>query len=277
MTERFGSKFPHGRIAQTVEMKAGKEFGPERLKKYDVARALNLQEDQISDGEWMEISEFAVNAGADLIRAAIQQDSKDIFSSRYVAEIQRSIEDEDNDVGLKPFHDIFHAAETYRATKGKHAAARFAETDDRSKYVDPQSAVAELYPVLFFASPDMPKPLPVMFSTADDRKLVFELFKTVAVSDEQLKEMEDLLSTYPSDPAERQRQYESFLECIVIFNAQKQVKDINRNEIAMMREAMKSPPEHYRVFAARVFNEEWRENQRLFLDELLNCIRTRSE
>jgi hypothetical protein len=275
MIERFIPQSPQGKIARTIESHAGTEFGPESLTKSDVARTLNLKTDQISEEEWSEISEFAVNAGADLMRAAIQLDSQDVFSLRDVDEIQASIED--NQGGLRPFHDLFHAAETYRATRGRHAAARFAETDDRGRYADPQAAVAELYPVLFFASPDMPKPLPVMFSTADDRKLLFEFFKTVAVTDEQQKEMRDLLSNYPSDPAERQRQYESFLECIVIFNAQKQVKDISENEIAMIREAMKHPSEHYRVFAARVFNEEWRGNQRLFLDELLDCIRTKPE
>ena len=79
-------------------------------------------------------------------------------------------------------------------------------------------------------------------------------------------------------PEERQRQYEMFVEAAAIGNSVKVVKDITPEEIDAMHRSFENfinnPPAHYADFAARVFREEWRTNPRLFLDELLTCIRT---
>lgn len=275
MTERFGSEYPRGRIAQTVEMQAAKDFGPEGITKNEVAHALNIKEDQISDDEWREISEFAVNAGAELIQSAVAQDIPAVLKARDVKQIQTRIER--GKYEMIPSHDLFHAAETYHLTKGRSATARFAEVGKRERYTDPQAVRDELYPVLFLEIADTKMPLPVALSTPEGRKIIAG-FITKAIPGDGSDSLRRVLAEESQSPEIRQRQYEAFVEYAVITNSQIKLDgQVTPEEERAMRRAIKNPPEHYTRFATRVFNQEWKRNPRLFLDELLDCIRTKPE
>jgi len=275
MSERFGPEYPRGRIAQTVETQAAKEFGPEGIKKQEVAHALNLKDDQISNDEWNEISEFAVNAGAELIQSAAAKDMPDILKPRDVKRIQRRIEQDK--YRMIPSHDLFHAAETYRLSKGKNAGARFTEVDVDKRYTDSQAVTDELYPVLFLEIADTGVPLPVALSTSEGRRTITEYIGET-LSGDAGQSLRKLLAEEAQTPETRKQEYEAFVECVAIANAQLKLhRPVTAEEERTMREAIKNPPEHYTKFAARVFSEEWKSNPRLFLDELLECIRTKPE
>lgn len=281
-------EYPHGHIARAVEKKAGKEFGPKKLKKEMVASAFNLSPDEITDEEWEEISEFAVNAGSDLIRSAIRKDVQGAISLGNIVSLQERIKN--NEDGLFPIHDIFHAAETYRLTGGRSASANFIETDIRGRYTDPQAAAAELYPVLFLiVSPESKSPLPIFLTSAEGRKIVAQFLGDVLDSSAPaVQEMIRTLSTTPPPdlPSLRKKEYESLLEVIVVSNAEKRLRDmgpevapLSMQEKQAMREAMKRatehPASHYQEFAEKVFSQDGLEkNPRLFLDEFLASIRS---
>ena len=276
MKERFGPEFPHGRIAQTVEAMAGKEFGPENLTKADIANSLNLKERDISEAEFAEISEFSVNAGAEMIQTALSHDIPKSPTTKDVRIARKNIEK--NKQGMLPFHDIFHAAQTYRLSNGTKASARFAEIDSRTRYTDPQSLAEELYPVLFLTTPEWKKPVPVLLASSEGRKTISDYYRQFGQPKTTRDSIISLLSRpIPSTPQDRRNEYESLLELILIGNAQYQIKDLTSREVDTIKKSFENtrerPPEHYARFAKQVFNREWHENRRLFLDELLRCIR----
>lgn len=278
-SERFNNKFPHGRIAQTVEGKAAEGFGPEQLTKSALADTLNIPESAISDREWADISEFAVNAGASLIQTMIAKDVPETPSGKDVRTLRKRVKSNEGDIF--PIHDLFHAAETYRLTQGKEAAARFAEVDSRQRYIDPETFSAELYPVLFGAIPGKGL-IPVLLCSHEGRKVLKEFSEKRGLPEAERETIVRVLSDDRElNPEERQKQYEAILENLIIGNAQMKVTDLTPDEIDAARknfeEILKNPPPHYASFAARVFREEWKSNPRLFFDELLECIRTKPE
>ncbi len=283
MIERFSPESRRGKIAQMVEIHAGKEFGPEGLKKDEIARCLNIETNDLSNDEWIEISEFAVNAGAELIQTAIKTDLLDVLLLSDVKSI-RNIHKrlEKNKDRLIPYHDIFHAAETYRLNKGSGASARFIEVSSRERYTDPEAIKDELYPLLFFAHPSMEAPLPVLLYSLKGREILADFFKDAILLESARKEIQTVLfAENPLNHEGRQKQYEALIEAVIIGLAQDRLGDMTAEEVNAMRkdfkDAIKNPQTHYANFAARVFNEEWRDNPRLFLDELLECILTKPE
>jgi hypothetical protein len=283
MIERYKSESPHTQIAQKIELQAGLEFGPEKLTKADVARALNLTESDISDEEWNDISEFAVNAGAVLFRAAVENDIPETPTRKDLKTLDKRIKK--NKDNLLPYHDLFHAAETYRLTKGGRAAARFAEVSNRERYTDPHAAVGELYPLLFYAKPENPgmtAPLSVLLQSPEGRKVVEDFFMHWKLPEDATRRIQHILTAAPQSTLEaRQRDYESLIEVVILANTEDNIKDLTPAEAESIQkgfvEVRDNPPEHYARFARRVFNEEWKTNPRLFLDELLDCIRTKPE
>ena len=281
-------EYPHGRIARLVEDTAGREFGPKRLGKERLAPTFNVSPDQITEEEWAEIYEFSVNAGSDLIRSAIKTDVPDAIASNDIYPLQMRILA--NDDGLIPRHDIFHAAETYRLTKGASASAEFiTKTDKRSRYTDPGSAAAELYPVLFLVLDDSGAPLPVLLSTIEGRKKIADslaprLDPGLSQTQELLKNLNE--RTAPELPSARQQEYELLLELIVISQAIKALQDMDpavepltaQEQEAVhkaIQEASQIPDSHYKNFAEKVFSQtDFTSNPRLFLDEFLISIRS---
>lgn len=273
------------RISQTLERQAGEKFGPKRLTKEILARTLNLDGDQITHEEWADISEFAVNAGASLIRTAIEKDVPDAVATGDVEAIVDRIEK--NKDNFLPQHDIFHAAETYKLTGGKRVSAEFLDTDVRGRYTNPDSAVAELYPILFLVLPYLQAPLPVLLSSKEGRSQIAEVLPRLLDTDiPGVQEFIDKLdsSDFPQTPAERQQEYEELVQLILICNAisRLQVMDpptpLTTPELIEIRMAFsaarENPAAHYKQFAEKVFSQtDWSAVPRLFLDELLDSIR----
>lgn len=279
--------YPRGRVARFLERVAGNRFGPENLTKDVVAQALHIPPEQLSDEEWEEISEFAVNAGSTLIRSSLDKseayaatDEEYEVSRARVREIAK---------GLIPFHDIFHAAETYRLTHGKSASAEFAEADARARYTDPLSAAAELYPVLFLIiPPNLDEPFPVLLSHREGREAIAGfLSESFDTSLPGVQEMIDALGNFdqPTDPTARKKEYEMLVELIVISNAIKKLQEVTPEQVPLtadetkaiheaMRQAAADPTSNYYQFAVKVFAETGHDHDpRLFLDEFLTCIR----
>jgi len=75
-------------------------------------------------------------------------------------------------------------------------------------------------------------------------------------------------------PSGYRKLYERMVELVVIGNAE--YEGITSQELAEIQGAfnakMENPPQHYNAFVNRVFGGEFKENPRLFLDELLECI-----
>ncbi len=274
--EHYQPQSPEGRIAKTVEEVAAREFGPEKLTRADVAKCLNLSAEQISDEEWQEISEFAVNAGSDLIRASIPE-RVDPISKKQEGAIKRSIDK--GEARFVPYHDLFHAAETYRLTEGREASSAFIKANDKDRYTDPAVVQAELYPLLFLSHERSDSPLPIWMGTKEGRQ---HLLETFSLPDSDSKELEELLLKEPSADAQgRRTEYESLIEIVLVENAKRRVPDITQAELDDVRQAFRQvrgqPPAHYEQFAPKVFNQEWQDNPRLFLDEFLENIRVKPE
>ena len=280
-------QYPSGRIAQIVEREAGKKFGPEKLTKELVAQALNIPPEQLTEGEWEEISEFAVNAGAALIRSSLSKDKATALTEEGLESIREKVKEIRD--GLIPYHDIFHAAETYRLSKGVNATAEFAEQDLRSRYTDSNTAAAELYPVLFLIiPPQLNEPLPVLLSHTEGRALIAEFLSTSF--DTSLPDVQTMIQTLETanqseDPSVRKKEYERLVEVIVISNAIKRLQDtepaqeeLTKAEMTAIHEAIQraaqDPGSHYHRFADKVFSTtNWGNEPRLFVDEFLSCIR----
>lgn len=290
MTERFGEKFPRARIAQTVEEKAAKEFGPQRIEggaiegieKSAIAHSLNLKEREVSPEEWEEIYEFSINAGAALIQSAASQEMGPRTGRGEMGQLEvdlvREAVEKDT-FGFLPYHDIFHAAATYRLTEGKEAAAQFAQVDPRERYIDPTVMRDELYPLLFFAPKSVHAPLPVLLTSLSGRDMVADMItERNFFPEETVQAVRSLLLPKEAQSMNRRIQYESLVREILIGVAHRSLQDVRKREVAAMREGfaevLAQPPEIYDQFARRVFNEEWRTNPRLFLEEFLTCIRT---
>jgi hypothetical protein len=267
-------------IAQTIEIKAGKEFGPKKLTKSDVARALNIGEEDFSKKEWADISEFAVNAGTELIRTAVEKRLSENPTNTETKTIRKDIKG--NRYNFIPYHDLFHAAETYRVQHSEKANAAFVEVDALDRYTDPKIIVAELYPLLFFAPPVMSAPLPVLLCSSEGRADVTHFFtKEVGLPLKIKENIKTLLSgPAPLTPEEREDEYKRLIEEAIVGNAVATLF-LDPEETTELREgverAFANPPQHYIDFASKVFNQEWSENPRLFLDELLAAIRTQPE
>ncbi len=276
---------PHKHISQTLEKQAGERFGPAGLPKWKLAQTLNLQEDQISPEEWVEIYEFSVNAGSSLIRTAIKKDLPEAVASGNIQDLLVRIKmNKDN---LLAKHDIFHAAETYRLTGGKDASAKFVKLDDRELYTSPESAVAELYPVLFLVLANLEEPLPVLLSSIEGRKQIYDvLTRLLDITNPDVYQALDRLYSdgSPASRAERQEEYENLVKLIVINDAKSFLRSFRANEPLLkeeedaiqqaFKEFSQNPPKHYQQFAEKVFSQtDWEKEPRLFLDELLTSIR----
>lgn len=282
-----GLQYPQGRIARIVEREAGKKFGPETLTKDLVASALNVPIEQLSEVEWEEISEFAVNAGAALIRSSLEKEETGITTMEELESVRDKIKQIRD--GMIPYHDIFHAAETYRLTNGASASAEFTETQKRERYVSPIVAAAELYPTLFLVSPPhLNQPVPVLLTSTDGRMRVARFLLTTLNTDlPEVSHAVDyfLTSEPPVEPPARKQEYEQLLELILTSNAKHRLKEmapleqpLTEEEITNIHQALEKEAEyessHYGQFAQKVFADDWSKDPRLFLDEFLSCIRT---
>jgi hypothetical protein len=288
MKESF--KYPQGRIARIVEREAGKKFGPENLTKDVVAQALHISPEQLSDEEWEEISEFAVNAGSALLRSSLGKSEGSISTEEeYKSERARVKE---SARGLIPFHDIFHAAETYRLTHGRSASAEFAEADTRARYTEPSSAAAELYPILFLIiPPNLDEPFPILLSHQEGREAIagflYESFEDPLPGVRKMIEVLETSDQSP-DPDARKKEFETLVELIILSNAIKNLQEatpaqapLTESEAKAIQEAIQRaaqyPTSHYYQFAQKVFAETNDHDPRLFIDEFLSCIRTGGE
>lgn len=280
-------EYPHRAVGLTIQEKVSALFGPRHLFKEEITRALNLPKDGIKPDEWREISEFAVNAGADLFRSTLKKDMWAAVAIRDGARINTIHSNvRDNRIGLFPDHDIFHAVETYRLTGGTSASAEFTKLDERSRLTSPTSAVAELYPVLFLSS-NWGKPLPVLIASQNGRRQIGQHIETeYAPSFPPARQMaKRLTNSPPGRPIDRQREYENLVEVIVIGNAIRSLRMkhpsvarlsvVEQNAIHdAFKNARRNPPPHYKQFAEKVFAQtDFSTVPRLFIDEFLACIR----
>lgn len=281
-----GFKYPQGRISRVVEREAGKQFGPENLTKEVVAQALYISPEQLSDEEWEEISEFAVNAGSALLRSSLgKSDTLIATEEEYKSERARVKEVAQ---GLIPFHDIFHAAETYRLTQGRSASAEFAEADARARYTAPSGAAAELYPILFLIiPPNLDEPFPILLSHREGRDAIAGfLHESFDDSLPRVKEMIEVLETSDQslDPDARKKEYETLVELIILSNAIKKLQEATPAQVPLTESEAKAiqdaiqraaldPTSLYYRFAQKVFAETTDHDPRLFIDEFLSCIR----
>jgi hypothetical protein len=278
--------YPHGRLARFVEKIAAKKFGPEELSKDIVAQALHIPVEQLSENEWIEISEFAVNAGSQLIRSSVDKNIPISTRDEYEA-VRADVKEFAR--GLIPFHDIFHAAETYRLTQGKSATAEFARVGIRERYTDPISAAAELYPVLFLIiPPNLDEPFPVLLSHSEGREAIADFLASSFDTDlAQVREMVETLknTSQPVDLAGRKKEYEMLVEVIVIHNAMRKLEEVASDQSILsqaevvaihnaMQHAASDTSSYYYQFAVKIFSEKGI-HPRVFLDEFLSCIRTK--
>ncbi len=291
--KRYQPETVAGRVAAAVEDYAGQTFaitsdasrverspletGPIPLVRNEVARALNLDAEQITDAEWAEIEEFSVHAGAELIARALEHEplpqtekEEEKFEQRLFANKQR----------MFPIHDLFHAAEAYRATHAEAVTTPFVEVPLRERYTDPRLIRSELWPVLFLIAKQGNAPVSVLLSMPEGRA---ELSATFGEGGDRpnpvRREISELLANPPpEDPDALQREYERLVGLMVIANAIDKLPDIVESEVDALRaEAARVGEDRdpaYADFAMRVFSGEWRDNPRLFLDELLAAIRT---
>lgn len=267
------------RVMRTIETLAGSEWGPEGLPRSEVARCLNLGESEISDEEWQDISEFAVNAGSNLLWGAVVQ-AHTAFPD--LGQTEKAPHSDNSGIALYPPHDLFHAAEAYRLSNAEHVYPMFLEGDPRKRYRNPELAIAELYPVLFDAPAAIGVPYPVAFASAEGRKSVLEHLLQAEYADLYADAFRShLTEEYPDDPVLRRIWYEKFVEMLLLANAENALGMLSKEEIQQFHATyagMASQPEpRYEAFAERVFQEEWRTNPRLFLDEFLDCIRTKPQ
>jgi hypothetical protein len=279
--ERFGPKYPHGRIAHTIEMRAAKAFGSERFTKNGLARCLNLRGEDISDEDWTQISEFAFNAGAALAHDAAARHIPEDFSPRDVPAIRAKLQK--LGTSLSPYHDLFHAAEMYSSSKGTEVNAQFTKADHRQLWTDPKTLIEEFYPTLFYVIPATEAPVPILITTLKGREKVAAFYeKHIGLPHADCERIRTILfERNPHNAEERQKQYEDLIEAAQIGWAKKNIKDITAEEGEAIHGTFKkfyaNPSPHYERFAHRIFTEEWRTNRRLFLDELLKCINVRPE
>lgn len=276
--KRYQPESVQGRVASVVEGRARMEFGPELLDKDEVACALNLPGEALTQEEWEEISEFALNAGAELLQAAVAHDPLPTTpkeEERFARQVHK------NKYRMFPIHDLFHAAYEYRATGGEAVTPPFVEVSVRERYTNPSLIRSELWPALFLISQTMSAPLAVLLASPEGRQDLDTTFGEGGERPNQVRqEITGLLERpVPATPEALRAEYERLVGLMVIANAVEKVPDIVATEVLALREeaarAGEEPDPYYDQFAKRVFGGEWQENPRLFLDEFLVAIRTK--
>lgn len=280
--ERYEPETMRGFVARMVENEAEKYFGPDALTREAVANALALGPEKLSNEEWMEISEFAVNAGSDFYRHLVKQIHPEPMDDRTWERL--SDPNRGNGLVVAPIHDLFHAAEAYRLSNGKTAVPSFLDADPRKRYLDPHVFMSEIYVELFGTQGwSGTLPIGIEFQLASYRKLTAQaIMRQDLYPERRRKAVADLLmSDLPNDSEGARKQYEQYSLLLALGNAERALGSLTGEEVDhFTQECTKltqSPPLHYASFSERVFGGEWKQNRRLFLDEFLDCIRVKPE
>jgi len=270
---------PEGRIAQIIELRAGKGWGPETLSNDSLAGALNIDPSLVTDEEWADIYEFSVNAGAEAQQVMTNKRLPENITEKKETKLnKRTIDNKDR---FDPTHDIFHAAEMYYETHTAESAMPFTKVDKRERYLHPGLYRTELWPILFYSMPGTKQPLAVKLATPEGRAELAEHFAAeIRIEKNPIRgHIRRLLEApQPLEPGEAQREYQKLVELVLIANSADKTPDATEDEVNGLADGidatLENLPEHYDVFAKRVFSGEWKENPRLFLDEFLAAIRT---
>lgn len=271
----YNPESARGEIARHIE-DAARDFGPEKLTRDDVARCLLLEANEISDDEWTEISEFAVNAGTDVVRAMFKHVHPEPIDEDSLIRLEEP--ERAKGLGYSPQHDVFHAAEAYRLSNGASAAPTFFSADRKGRYLQPKLAISELYVELFEAPTWLGVPLPAALTTASIRKRVDGFFSAVDYPEHRKIALHALLTEDPPRTTQEWIAYwEAFIEILVLGNAEIALDSVSTEDEFVFRkgyaEELQHPPQHYIDFVTRIFDAEFTTNHRLFLDEFLACIR----
>lgn len=241
------------RIAQirADRLEKAEGFLPEELSREVLAPCFGLSPEQISDAELTEIQEFAINAGLEMAA-------------------NRSPE---NSVGnFIPFHDIFHAAERMRVSKGENATPDFITRDNIGRYMHPEVIRQEFYPPLFLPSTIEGMNLSQLVCNFTDNE---SIIKGIPYERKSAFEYIDFTRLTP------QQRYETIIRAIIEDNGSEKLSNLERTDL--MTQFLRNlervfdsseRPAHYTEFAERVFSGEWQDNPRLFLDQFLSDIRT---
>ncbi len=277
--KKYTPESPHGKIARFVE-DAARDFGAENLTRSTIAHCLLLEADEISNDEWTEISEFALNAGTDVIRAMFRHVHPEPIDKDSLARLEEPQRAEGLTYG--PAHDIFHAAEAYRLSNGKSAAPAFFSTDRRGRYINPTFGLSELYVELFETPEWLGVPFPIALQFSVLRERIDTYFSQVDYSPERKAAIHThLTSNIPTSTKEWIAFWETFIELIILGNAQVAFGTLLPSEEREYHEALlverQHAPEYYLNFVTRVFDPKSNANPRLFLDEFLSCIRAYSQ
>lgn len=271
----YNPESARGEIARHIE-DAARDFGPEKLTRDDIARCLLLEANEISDAEWTEISEFAVNAGTDVVRAMFKHVHPEPIDEDSLIRLEEP--ERAKGLGYSPQHDVFHAAEAYRLSNGVSAAPTFFSADRKGRYLQPRLAISELYVELFEAPTWLGVPLPVALRIDSLRKRVNGFYSAIDYPEHRKAAIHTLLTdNIPQTTQGWIALWEAFIEILILGNAEVALGSVSAEDESAFRkgyaEELQHPPEHYIRFAARIFDKRFTVNNRLFLEELLACIR----
>ena len=231
-------------------------FFPESILKETLAPSFNLAPEDISDAELMEIQEFAVNAGTEMVRKARDAKSNVIF------------------IG---YHDIFHAADMMRLTQGESPVSQFAITSRPDRYINPSIMRDEMYPLLFLETNGR-APMPIELMTPDGRERMKKYVRQVF----EVQSLPELDADIPENDVEALRHlYEIIVREALRVNGRRALRESESEDLQDQFEkdldqvfAGEERSAHYMEFSERIFSGAYKENPRLFLDQFLSDIRS---
>jgi hypothetical protein len=231
-------------------------FFPDRMTKESLAPSLNLAPEDISDEELTEIQEFAVNAGAEMVRGSRNTKSDVIF------------------IG---YHDIFHAADAMKRTHGESPVSKFVISPRPFRYIDPEIMRDEMYPLLFLKMNEH-APMPVELMTPEGRKRMKQHVREIF----EIQDLPELDADIPEgDIDSLLNLYELIVKEALRVNGRRALRESESEDLQEQFEkdldavfSSKERPENYTEFAKRIFSGEFKENPRLFLDQFLADIRS---
>lgn len=237
-------------------LKQAEDFYREKLTAEEIAASFGLSPEQISDEDLAEIQEFALNAGLEMVANRNPENTISDFAA---------------------YHDIFHAAERMRVSKGHNATPKFITRDNAGSLIAPEVIIEEFYPALFFSADAFLDIFDQNISQLIyDPRSAQDLFDVYKDSRRNLQGIDLTQFT----PLER---YEVFLKLFIENDTIDELIELEREDLIPeflenLDQVFNSPerPAHYTEFAQRVFDGEWQENPRLFLDQFLSDIRTLS-